>query len=196
MKIKVRTKILRVCVDCKKEEFIRKDVAGVRCRICRSKLNSLNKIGNYIDIAGCRSGRLTAIKVSHQFDKSYWWLCICDCGNEIKVHGNRFRSGKTKSCGCIVNIQNGQSTSITYNSWNAMKQRCYNKNAINYDRYGGQGTSVCDKWLESFSNFLHDMGERPKGKTLDRIDPFGNYELSNCRWTTPKDQCANKRKKK
>ena len=193
--MKIRTKILRICLDCKEEQLVRKDGAGLRCRSCQCKLNSINAIGRFKDIAGLRSGRLIAVKPSHQVNKQFWWICKCDCGNEINISGNRLRSGKTKSCGCIVKVQGGLSTSPTYRSWSCMKQRCYDKYSVNYYRYGGQGTSVCDKWLESFNNFLHDMGERPKGKTLDRIDPFGNYELSNCRWSTPKDQCANKRKK-
>lgn len=195
MKEILRSKIVRSCIDCKEDKLIRKDSISVRCQSCRARLNSKNKIGKLIDITGLRFGRLIAIKPTNQVDKLFWWLCRCDCGNEINTSGNRLRSGKTKSCGCIVSIRHGLSTSPTYRSWGGMKQRCLNKNAINYNRYGALGITICKRWIDSFENFIYDMGDRPTGMTLDRIDPFGNYELSNCRWATPKDQCANKRKK-
>lgn len=81
----------------------------------------------------------------------------------------------------------------TYFTWTAMKQRCTNPNAPNYGRYGGRGVSICRRWLRSFSDFLNDVGERPEGKTLDRIDPDGNYEPGNVRWSTPKEQANNRR---
>jgi hypothetical protein len=73
-----------------------------------------------------------------------------------------------------------------------MKQRCYNENNVSFARYGGVGIAVCARW-EQFENFLADMGERPAGKTLDRINGSGDYEPSNCRWATPKEQAANRR---
>ena len=79
----------------------------------------------------------------------------------------------------------------TYFVWRAMIQRCTNPNTTHYDRYGGRGISVCERWLK-FENFLADMGEKPKGLTLDRIDNNGNYENSNCRWVTHKENCNNR----
>lgn len=84
--------------------------------------------------------------------------------------------------------------SPTYISWIAMKQRCYNKNHTAYDRYGGIGITVCDKWKNSFINFLADMGERPVGMTLDRIDPSKGYYSDNCKWSTSKQQMNNLKK--
>ena len=78
-------------------------------------------------------------------------------------------------------------------SWQGMIQRCYNKNANKYDDYGGRGISVCDRW-RVFRNFLEDMGPRPEGTTLDRIDPNGNYEKSNCRWASQDIQTNNTRR--
>lgn len=82
-----------------------------------------------------------------------------------------------------------------YNSWNAMKQRCLNPNASKYRDYGARGITVCDRWL-TFENFYADMGVRPEGKTLDRIDNDGNYEPGNCRWATPAQQSQNQRPQK
>jgi hypothetical protein len=84
--------------------------------------------------------------------------------------------------------------SRTYYSWKRMKRRCYGRNHINFCNYGGRGIQVCARWFD-FSNFLNDMGERPHGMTLDRIDPSGHYMPSNCRWASPKQQISNRRQK-
>jgi len=84
--------------------------------------------------------------------------------------------------------------SSTYQSYRAMLTRCYNPRQQSYLRYGARGICVCDRWREGFENFLSDMGLRPAGMTLDRIDPFGNYESGNCRWSTRADQSRNQRR--
>src|SRR4029077_2835099 len=83
-------------------------------------------------------------------------------------------------------------TSATYSSWASMIARCYRPSAANFRRYGGAGITVCERW-RVFANFLADMGERPEGLTLDRIDSDGNYEPGNCRWATLSQQMANRK---
>lgn len=124
--------------------------------------------------------------------------CKCDCNNLIIVFLEHLKNGHTKSCGCLrieksSEIKHGHSNRTqTYNSWAGMKQRCFYIKHKYYFNYGGRGITVCERWM-NFSNFLEDMGERPKGTTLDRINPNGNYEPSNCRWATIEEQIKNRR---
>lgn len=166
-----------------------------------------------IEMPGRRFGRLVVIRRSDNnttADKPMW-LCACDCGRETHISGECLRAKKQKSCGCLrretanrigkehstthghSKIGNGNG-SPEYLSWCSMIQRCTNPQATGYDRYGGAGIEICDRWRNSFANFLADMGLRPKGRSLDRVDPFGNYELSNCRWATIKEQRGNRHK--
>lgn len=156
--------------------------------------------------AGVKYGRLTVIKVLDTVTKHQKTIfrCICDCGKEIDVVGTYVKNGITKSCGCFkidgirkLSYVHGKVKTPEYNIWCLMKRRCLNPTSASYSYYGGRGITVCDIWKNSFEKFLADMGERPTSKhSIDRIENNGNYEPSNCRWATKKEQAQNKNSNK
>jgi hypothetical protein len=123
------------------------------------------------------------------------WHCKCDCGIEKPVQSNSLRTGKSTRCASCANTQHGMEGSPTYETWATMKQRCGNPKARAYADYGGRGIKVCDEW-QKFDVFFYDMGVRPDGMSIDRIDPNKGYAKDNCRWATPKQQARNKRSTK
>ena len=148
-----------------------------------------------VDITGERVHSLVVVRRSGSKNGNSYWECNCDCG---KIHYATASDLKViKSCGCHKNkntaernrknAKHGMTGSMTYHTWYCMKQRCNYKKDKSYKYYGATGVTICDEWYD-FLNFLRDMGVRPDGRTLDRINPCGNYEPSNCRWATPKEQ--------
>lgn len=117
----------------------------------------------------------------------------CECGKEKQVLGSSLRTGGSRSCNkcSILTGSHGMWKSREFNIWQSMKDRCYNQNNIRYKNYGGRGVVVCDRWVNSFKNFYCDMGDS-NGLSIDRIDVYGNYEPSNCRWANAKTQSRNR----
>lgn len=157
-------------------------------------------MGNFVDHTGKVFGRLTALERIPNRGNTVRWLCLCVCGKKVEAYSTALVSGHTTSCGCywrelVPNLKHSMSRTPIYKSWDGMIQRCRNPNATGYENYGGRGIKVCERWLE-FANFLADMGARPAHLTLDRIDNDGNYEPSNCRWASRKQQQQNRRIKK
>ncbi len=156
-----------------------------------------------IDITGKKFGRLFVIGFSHISKRraSYWYV-KCDCGTKKITQGSHLKNGRTKSCGCLhrqitskimreIMFKHGMKETPIYRVWTDMKQRCLNPNRPKYKNYGGRGIKVCDRWL-NFENFYKDMGEKPKNKSLDRIENNGDYTPENCKWSTQKQQCNNR----
>lgn len=157
------------------------------------------------DLTGQRFGRLTVVsKTDERKDRCVVWKCICDCGNEHFVISRSLLGGKTRSCGCLWNetkgtgrISHHMSDTKLYKKWCGMKRRCYYTSHKSYKDYGGRGITVCDEWKNDFQAFYDYVSKLPhfgeEGYSLDRINNNGNYEPENVRWTTQKEQCANRR---
>lgn len=159
-------------------------------------------MGYKVDLTGKKFGRLTVIRETDQRKSgSVVWECKCDCGNTVFVSQNHLSRGATVSCGCYnaeKDKTHGMSHTHLHTVWACMKDRCLNPNHPQFKDYGGRGIKICDEWLDSsaFIEWAKENGYREdeRGKcTLDRIDVNGNYEPSNCRWVSMKEQCRNRR---
>lgn len=147
---------------------------------------------------GERQGMLVCLS-EYEKDNKWFLVCECDCGKTKHINQAHFR--QIRSCGCIKAVTSalngtthGMSNSKEYQAWDSMKDRCLKPNHPAYHNYGGRGISICERWVESFSNFFSDMGYAPsKEHSLDRIDVNGDYCADNCRWATWEEQQNNRR---
>lgn len=153
------------------------------------------------------SSRFTFLSYSESRKGGVNAFFLCSCGNLKEIPVSRVARGQTKSCGCArkeftssINKKDGRSSHYLYGTYNTMMQRCFNPNRRGYDNYGGRGITVCPRWSdpeEGFYNFVSDMGDRPTGSTLERVDTEGDYSPSNCKWEAEwRNQIFNRRPRK
>lgn len=151
-------------------------------------------MGRLVDRTGQIFGRLQVLeRAGTDQNKKVVWRCVCECGKEIIVPSGSLVTGNTTSCGCFFKervTKHGGWCNASYNTWRSMIRRCTVVTDKDYPRYGGRGITVCDEWLD-YAKFSADMGEPEGSQTLDRIDPYGNYNKENCRWASPKTQARN-----
>lgn len=148
------------------------------------------------EIIGKTFHELTVIKKAGKDKQGTLLLCQCSCGNTTLLHTRDIVSGNTRSCGCLGTKHKQYGTRL-YQTWADMKRRCYNEDSKSYKYYGAKGVEVCAEWKEDFQSFYdwamsHNYNDN---LTIDRINPFGNYEPSNCKWSTRLEQAKNTRKK-
>lgn len=149
---------------------------------------------------GVRFGRLVVIAIDRQEKCGKYVVCECDCGSSKVVFLGSLRQGRTKSCGCLNSeaaskrkTRHGLTKTRTHNIWLAIKARCFNPNSEAYPHYGGRGITMCPEWAESFDSFLADMGQCPKGLSIERTNNNDDYRKDNCKWASSKDQANNRR---
>jgi len=159
-------------------------------------------MGKSIDLTGQKFSRLTVIEKASIKNGRATWVCRCICGEQIIVYATHLLQKNTKSCGCLrkektqnLRKKHGLSSQAAYPSWYDMKQRCNNPMHTAYKYYGERGISVCQRW-DKFENFLEDMGERPEGLTIERINNDLGYFKDNCCWATRAEQIHNSRQAK
>lgn len=160
------------------------------------------KAPKHRDLTGQRFGRLVALRYEVRPGKKNAWFCLCDCGKTTLSRADVLITGRARSCNCLRDDEtgkrfrrhghNGTVQSPEHRSWSSMLNRVSARKGKYQLDYRLRGITVCERWRK-FENFLADMGPRPAGKSLDRIDNDGNYEPGNCRWATQSEQIRNRR---
>jgi hypothetical protein len=176
--------------NCKRTVHLRHDAIGRKLLTCGARDSAASRV-----LPGTRFGFLEVISVDGENA-----TCVCHCGDPSCKQTTTPKvchliGGKSTSCGCGSTRRKWKSSATspnTYRSWEHMIDRCYNEKHPHYERYGGRGIVVCDRWRKSFDAFLEDMGERPDNKTIDRINNDMGYDPGNCRWSTMQEQNRNK----
>ena len=177
-------------------------VKGARESIGYAEYCRKQNTTNMHDLSGVKCGTLLVLEpTGERSGTQIMWACLCtNCGKFLLVPAHRiYGNKKQKSCGCLTRkiisdfqSRHGMTDTPTWKSWKSMHDRCYLKAHKSYKDYGGRGVFPCDEWAV-FENFLNDMGERPAGTTLGRIDNSLGYSAENCRWETIKQQMRNRR---
>ena len=159
---------------------------------------------NHVEVIGKKFGMLVVVSEETKIENGWKveCVCLCDCGKTRILPKSYLLAGKVISCGCTrfrprannfkPQFKHGMHASKEWAAWKSMKARCTNPNNAEYHRYGGRGITVCPEWFNSFSTFYEDMGAKPEGLSLDRIDNNRNYCKENCRWATTRQQLNNK----
>ena len=156
---------------------------------------------NPLDLTGFMSGHLLVLRpvsISHHPSGGRRWECVCVCGQKKMLCEIDLLHQRYNSCGCLHDSSlrryksHRMSNTRTYRSWTSARCRVVNPRHHAYHRYGGAGVRMCKRWMDSFDAFFADMGTRPDGTSLDRINTHGDYEPGNCRWATPSEQARNR----
>ena len=177
--------------DCGESRIFRKSNVVSECagntRSCGCSAGRENLMGKVF-------GKLTVVeKRGITVTRNRLWLCRCDCGNERELPADKLRAGKRGSCGCSVRVASKDRFTPERTLWKLMIARCYDEKCKSHSNYGARGIKVCERWRDSMQAFLDDMGRRPDGMTLERVNNEGDYEPSNVIWADMKTQNNNRR---